>query len=88
MGFTHREFLLNLRAALGEGYSVAADGKTIDVPVAAGRVTIRLGEEVERRIASLALPSTAVEFSFENLDESERKAFYTAFRRSFQRGGG
>lgn len=88
MGFTHREFLLNLQAALGDGYTLSDGGRRVEVPVDDGRVLIRLGEQAERRIASLSLPAIEVEFSFENLDEVQRSEFYTAFRRSFQRGGG
>lgn len=88
MGFSHREFHVNLRTAFGDGYQVSEDGTVVEIPLHEGRVLIRLGPEGVRRIASLALPCTEVEFRFENLDATRRSAFDTAFRRSFQRGGG
>lgn len=88
MGFTQGEFFVNLRAAFGDAYSVGDDGATVRIPVDAGSVTIRLGPQRERRIASLSLPFIEVEFCFDGLDVTQRRLFYTAFSRSFQRGGG
>ncbi len=88
MGFTRREFFVNLEATFGDGYSTREDGALVVIPVDDGRVTIRLGAERQRRIASLALPFMEVEFSFLDLDPEQRRRFYTAFSRSFQRGGG
>ncbi len=88
MGYTQREFLANLDAALrGRSYT-CHDGKIIHIPVDDGRVVIRLGPEQQRRIASLAMPFMEVEFVFENLDADKRRRFYSAFQRSFQKGGG
>jgi hypothetical protein len=88
MGYTRREFVENLKAALGSDAFRCRDGTTIEVPLEPGRVVIRLGEERRRRIASLSMPYMAVDFCFENLDADSRKVFFTAFQRSFQKGGG
>ena len=88
MGFSRREFLANLKIALNGRPYHCDDDRAIEIPIDAGRVLIALGDEKERRIASLVLPFLEVEFVFENLDAEQRRSFYAAFQRSFQRGGG
>lgn len=88
MGYTRREFLANLDAALKGRAWLCEGGDTVRIELEGGCVHIRLGAEQERRIASLAMPYIRVDFRFENLDAEQRTRFYTAFQRSFQKGGG
>jgi len=55
---------------------------------AAKQVTVVLGAELERRIAGLRLPYTAVSFEFEGLAATESVEFLSRFGRAFQKGGG
>ncbi len=88
MGYTRREFLANLEAAMrGAEYHVLANGD-IRIPLGVGSLTISLGPEQQRRIASLTLPAMDVEFAFEGVEGDGRRQFYESFQRSFQKGGG
>lgn len=87
MGLTLNDFIRSLPAAVApQAYRQA--GRTFTVEHPAGSVVITLGETGERRIASLSLPVTPVEFQFNGLDEAARGRFMERFDRYFQRGGG
>lgn len=88
MGYTRAEFLATLDAAFGPAPRQADNGRTVEVPVGGGRVSIRLGDDRQRRIASLVLPLLEVDFHFEGLDPLQRRRFYEMFQRSFHKGGG
>jgi hypothetical protein len=60
----------------------------ISMSYANGNILIKPGVEHERKIASLVLPVLFVEFFFSNISNEERKQFYEAFDRAYQRGGG
>lgn len=51
-------------------------------------VRVSLGEEGERRIASLRLPRTRVRLEASGLDEQQWQRLVADFDRRFQRGGG
>lgn len=87
MGYTRREFLNNLRFALKDR-EYSCDDHRIEIPLEQGRVVIRLGDDRQRRIASLSMPCMTVDFCFENLDGDQRARFFNDFQRSFQKGGG
>ena len=54
----------------------------------AGALRIRLSPQGERRIASLRLPVTVIEFSFPGWTQPRVDEFLARFDRCFQRGGG
>lgn len=86
-GITHADFFRGLPGAVRGGrYTV--EGDTVRIEAGSGRVSIALGPEGERRIASLRLPVTQLEFRFEGLDPSAAEAFLADFSRHYQRGGG
>ena len=87
MGYTHREFLRNLPAALKD-IEYGVDENIITIHYDGGEVEIVLGEIQQRKIASLAMPYMHVQFTFRNLSADQRKRFYTPFQRSYQKGGG
>ena len=87
MGYTHREFLRNLPAAL-KGINYEVSGTQILIDYEGGKVEIHLGEMQSRKIASLSMPFMHVQFTFHDLSDEQRKNFYTPFQRSYQKGGG
>jgi hypothetical protein len=87
MGLTFREFLRTLPAAI-EPLTFQLDGRAITIIHPEGRILIDLHETGERRIASMRLPVTRVDFQFNGLEAGERKTFMDRFDLYFHRGGG
>jgi len=87
MGFTREEFMRILPAATA-GRALKTHNNEIEVTVNRGSLTITLGEQRVRKIASLALPYLTVGFTFKNLVESEVSDFMDYFDLRYQRGGG
>jgi hypothetical protein len=87
MGLTPDEFLRTLPDAIGHG-DYLVQGSEILIRDAGGRVRILLHPTRQRKLGILALPITPVEFSFQDMEPSEREKFMTRFERYFQRGGG
>lgn len=87
MGVSHREFFAILPRVLKErSYRRVQD--EVLVHDEGGAIRIRLAPEGERRIASMVLPSTRVELTFEGLEEQQAAAFVADFDLHFRRGGG
>jgi len=87
LGLTHGEFYRSLPPALGaRDYTVTENRVHVDEGMR--KVTIELGPQRYRSIASLRLPYTEVLFTFEGFAPSERADFMARFERYFQRGGG
>ncbi|WP_052761103.1 hypothetical protein [Sedimenticola thiotaurini] len=87
MGLTLADFTRSLPGAI-EPLTYRTEGRVFTIEHPAGSIVITLGETGERRIASLSLPVTPVEFQFNGLDETDRQRFMDRFDRYFQRGGG
>lgn len=88
MGYSHAEFRRTLPAAVSP-FRIEERGDDFELSDDAGHtVRIVLGPEGNRRIASLQIPATAVNFHFQNFSSKERKRFMDRFNRYFQRGGG
>lgn len=87
MGLTLADFVRSLPGAIAP-LDYIATGREFNISHPQGSITIRLGATGERRIASLSLPVTPVEFEFDGLDERARGRFMQRFERYFQRGGG
>ncbi|GJL82060.1 MAG: hypothetical protein DHS20C01_16940 [marine bacterium B5-7] len=88
MGYSRCEFDANLKRAFRHIDYRQMDNDTYVIPFEDDVVTIKLGIDRNRRIASLSMPFIEVDFSFGQLDSIQRRAFYTQFQRSFQKGGG
>ena len=88
MGYTHKEFLDNLPAALKGTEFEMLNSTEIRIPVHEGHLMIVLGEPRKRNIASISLPFMQVTFKFSGVAEEERTRFYRQFQRSYQKGGG
>lgn len=87
MGLTLEEFLRSLPAAV-EPLEYRIQGRHILITHPQGHIEIQLHPTGERRIASLVIPITPVEFSFTGLNEAQRCHFMSRFDRYFHRGGG
>jgi hypothetical protein len=87
MGLTLGDFVRSLPSAV-DPLVYQVEGRMFTITHPQGSVIIELGETGERRIASLSLPVTSVDFQFNGLDEAARRLFMQRFDRYFQRGGG
>ena len=91
MSITHAEFLRSLVPAVAPAtftVSGTANGRSISVVGAPGKVEITLSEERERRIALLRLPVVDVEIELSGFEPDVLERFLAQFDRAFQRGGG
>ena len=87
MGLTLEDFQRILPAAIGHSrYRLERREAVIDHPQ--GSISICLQSTNRRKLGSLSLPATPVEFRFSGLDEAARRQFMERFERYFQRGGG
>ena len=89
MGYSVAEFFRILPSAVeGHDYTVDGCGVVIRPPGGERKLVLRVAELPERRIGMIRIPRIEVDFSFHDFTDEQRKAFLTAFDRSFQRGGG
>jgi hypothetical protein len=87
LGLTHAEFHRSLPPAIAHR-PYAVDGDRVRIDDGARSVTIELGPQRYRAIASLRIPYLEARFTFSGFSVPERDAFMTRFERYFQRGGG
>ena len=87
MSISHADFFRTLQSAIGPR-PYQTDGNVIQIIEQQKKIEIRLAPETQRRIASLNLPNTMVEFRFEGHGAEEVRHFMENFDRCFQRGGG
>lgn len=87
MGFTRAEFLQLLPAAL-RGYPYRCVVDEVRIQVGEYGLTITLGEERQRRIASLVLPLLPVTFAAPGMPVAEFQQFLAQFDLYYRKGGG
>ena len=87
MGLTHAEFVRTLPPAI-EHRPFTVEDDVVRIEFEGRRLTICLGVQRWRSIASLRLPYLSVTFAFEGFPDAERAQFMHRFERYFQRGGG
>ena len=87
MSITHGDLFRLLPLAI-ENRPYKATAGRIEVDMGEGSVEIEFSEERQRRIASLILPVTHLQFRFHGLPSETVSLFMERFDRSFQRGGG
>jgi hypothetical protein len=87
LGLTHAEFHRSLPAAIAHR-PCRSDGDRVIVEEGTKTVTMTLGPQQQRRIASLRLPFVVVGFEFVGFTAAEFEDFMRRFERYFQRGGG
>lgn len=87
MGFKEAEFLRIFPVAIN-GASYEMQGRRLLVQLDPGELTVVLGEQQYRKIASISLPFLNVSFSFEGVEQSRIDQFIRYFDLRYQRGGG
>ena len=87
LGLTHAEFHRSLPPAIAHR-PCRFDGERVIVEDGAKTVTMTLGPQQQRRIASLRVPFVVVGFEFVGFNGAELEDFMKRFERYFQRGGG
>jgi hypothetical protein len=87
LGLTHAEFHRSLPPAIAHR-AFTVENNRIRIDVGERTVTMELGPQRYRAIASLRLPYVEVTFTFIGFSGGERHAFMERFERYFQRGGG
>ncbi len=89
MSISHAEFFHSIEP-LGRDYPYAIDPsrQRIRFMGSAGHIEIRLSDERRKRIGSLELPETTVEFYFTTTEQHEIESFLMRFDLCFHRGGG
>ena len=87
MAYTHADFK-RLLPHLLKGYEYQINNNLVNASRNQCSVTIQLGPEYERRIASLAMPVCDVTLVLDGFDEAEAAAFLDHFDRTYRRGGG
>lgn len=87
MGYTHKEFIRLLPRAV-DGADMAVTGNRYEVADDERTLCIELGEERERRIASIRLPLTPLSLTFTGYDKAGIEAVLDRFWRTYQKGGG
>ena len=87
MGFTHDEFTRTLSTASID-YRYKINGRSVTIELPEGGLEITLGNTTNRKLGSLSIPATQVEFRFFGLSAEGRAKFLESFDRYFQRGGG
>ena len=87
MAITHAEFFRLLPAAL-RSLVYKTSGNIIHISEGVKTITIELGEESSRKIASLSLPVTKLSIRFTGYSDLDTDAFLRQFERAYQKGGG
>ncbi len=87
MAYTHAEFKRLLPYAL-KGRDYTDHGSRIEAIDGETRICIHLGDEYERRIASLSMPVCDITLELEGFSDDQTRAFLNKFDRTYQRGGG
>lgn len=87
LGLTHAEFHRSLPPAIAHHPFTFENGQ-VQIDYEERSVTIELGAQQQRSIASLRLPYVEVRFTFVGFSTPEREDFMERFERYFQRGGG
>ena len=87
LGLTHAEFFRFLPPAISP-HRFTVEENTVRIADGDRTVTIELGPQRYRSIASLRLPYLEAGFTFSGFSAKERAAFMARFERYFQRGGG
>jgi len=87
MGLSVAEFLRGIPALAGsDGWR--REGNLVVLAHPRGEIRIRLQPREPRRLASLEVPVTRVEFDLSSLDAQARQHFMQRFDLHYRRGGG
>jgi len=87
LGLTYAEFYRSLPPAIAHR-PFTREQERVRIDLEPGTVTIELGPQKQRAIASLRLPYVEVRFTFSGVSACQRQTFMERFEIHFQRGGG
>lgn len=87
MGYTRKEFDQLLPLAL-KGYAYEYKDDQISITLGQGQLHLTLGNEQQRRIATIALPYLPVKFEAEQVTDAEMHTFLHQFDLYYRKGGG
>ena len=88
MGFTRRELLRGLKAAVFPYTMVNTRASEIEIIDANRIVKLTTGPDNYRMIASLKIPQLSVNLEFFNFDQSQYDQFMDRFKKYLHKGGG
>ena len=87
MGLTHSEFYRSLPPAIAH-HTFSVEDNHVRIDYGDRVVTLELGSQQVRSIASLRLPYVEVRFTFDGFSATQQREFMARFERYFRRGGG
>lgn len=88
MGFKDSEFLRIFPVAINGAPHQYIDDRNIQVQLDPGVLTVAIGPQQYRKIASISLPYLNVTFSFDGVERERIDQFMRYFDLRYQRGGG
>ena len=90
MAVTHSEFYRLITKTISNSELIIFDkiNSSVSFPFSNGEISIFLEEQKVRKIASMKIDHTPMNFKFKNLSDDEMKSYIQKFDISFQKGGG
>jgi hypothetical protein len=86
MGFSRKEFETLLQQQ--QRFQFSQSGDQVEIDWQGGKVSLVIGQQGERRIASFLISKLPINMNLDLLDVNKRKPFLSAFFKTFQKGGG
>jgi len=90
MAVTHSEFYRLITKTISNSELIIFDkiNSSVSFPFSNGEINIALEKQKIRKIASMKIDHTPMNFKFKNLSDDEMKSYIQKFDISFQKGGG
>jgi hypothetical protein len=90
MAVTHNEFyrLITKTISNSELFNFDRINASVSFPFSNGEISISLEKQKTRKIASMKIDHTPMNFKFKNLSKDEMQTYIQKFDISFQKGGG
>lgn len=90
MAVTHEEFYRLVKTTISDDELINIDliNSAVYFPFAGGHISISLDEEQIRKLASLSIYHTPMNFIFKNIAKNDVEAYLEKFDISFHEGGG
>jgi hypothetical protein len=87
MGITHHAFIRTLKNAV-EGRNYEVTGQNVVINDGERSIEVQLGDEWQRKIATISMPVTNVVWTFVGHTQEEAQAIMGRFDIFYRRGGG
>ncbi len=90
MAVTHSDFYRLITKTIPDSEELVFDkaNSTVSLPFSKGEIRIVLEDQKIRKIASMTIEHTPMNFKFMNLSQDEIQTYIQKFDISFQKGGG